>query len=252
MNLRELINAGLLKIGYRLVSMRKELCNRDLDADLRNLFRGRTVETVFDVGAYDGSVAERYLDLFPVARIYSFEPNPDQLALLKQKFPEGSRVKLTAAAVGDREGVATLHLNAFAPTNSILPSVAGIAEQGMASLLVTERKVEVPLVTLDGFCRSHGVSQIDFLKLDVQGAEKTILQGASSLIQARAIGVIQMEINLMPYYEGQAQYYELGAILGASGYRLFNFYDGSVGKNGQLRYCDAFFLSPEMSASLVW
>jgi len=250
MNLRELINGALASRGYRLASTRKELCNRDLEADLRRLFAARPPRTIFDVGAFDGAYAEEYRRLFPKARIYSFEPNPDQAAVLAGKFPEGGAVTVAAAAVGAAAGTAVFHLNDFAQTNSLLPTAAAVAEAGIAVQMETRRRVEVPVVSLDGFCRERGIAEIDFLKIDVQGAEKGVLAGAAGLLAAGAVGAVQAEISFASYYEGQTEFHEVGALLGAAGYRLYNFYNGSVNPTGQLRFCDALFLSPRLAQSL--
>jgi hypothetical protein len=54
---------------------------------------------------------------------------------------------------------------------------------------------EVRLRTLDAFCKEQCLSRIDFLKLDVEGNELNVLRGATRMIEAGAIGMIQFEFG---------------------------------------------------------
>ena len=55
--------------------------------------------------------------------------------------------------------------------------------------------VKVPATTLDEFCSAHQISKIDYLKLDVEGAEILALQGARELLARKAIRYLQFEIS---------------------------------------------------------
>jgi hypothetical protein len=59
------------------------------------------------------------------------------------------------------------------------------------------RKTLVSLSTLGSFCRDHGIQRIDFLKIDTEGNELKVLQGAKSMLQSNSIHSIQLEINEM-------------------------------------------------------
>jgi len=53
----------------------------------------------------------------------------------------------------------------------------------------------VQAVCLDRFCEDHSIARIDLLKLDVQGHENSVLQGAADLIKSGRIGVVFLELN---------------------------------------------------------
>jgi hypothetical protein len=53
----------------------------------------------------------------------------------------------------------------------------------------------VELRTLDDFCAERGIGRIDLLKIDVEGHELRVLEGARGLLEADAIGFIQFEFN---------------------------------------------------------
>jgi hypothetical protein len=66
-----------------------------------------------------------------------------------------------------------------------------LAAQGRALNQVEE----VELTTLDDFCAAHRIEQIDYLKLDVEGHELSVLRGAQRLLASDAIQLIQFEFG---------------------------------------------------------
>ncbi len=92
---------------------------------------------------------------------------------------------------------------------------------------------------------------IHFLKLDTQGAESSILRGAQRMLCTAAIDVIYTEFFLVPHYEGAAMLDQLWAQLSAYGYTIFDLFKGPYGRNGQLRFGDAIFVSPRVRAQVL-
>lgn len=87
----------------------------------------------------------------------------------------GGRVELVEAAATAQEGSIIFHE----------VDVAG--ETGWGSLLLdagaTTREIEVRAVTIDGVVSTHGLTRVDAMKLDVQGAELDVLRGAEDTIR---------------------------------------------------------------------
>ena len=53
--------------------------------------------------------------------------------------------------------------------------------------------LQVPVTTIDALCQEHGIDSIDFIKIDVQGAEGKAILGASSILQNSADCIILSE-----------------------------------------------------------
>jgi len=106
----------------------------------------------------------------------------------------------------------------------------------------TERTVTVQATTLDSFCDAERITDIDVLKMDIQGGELLALKGAAGLLKSRKIRLICMEVIFVPTYEGQPQIDEIMAWLREHRYFLHNFYR-LRSKNGRLLYGDAIFLA---------
>lgn len=186
------------------------------------------VRCVFDVGAHVGQTAARLAHAFPRAHIYSFEPDPRSYAALQAYAKEIARVTAINGAVGDADGQATFFVNRFDQTNSLLKAAPGANEYllvpgGLDPLF----ELTVPLLTLDRFCRDRTIERIDVLKLDVQGYELHVLDGARGLLERLAVPLIFLEVCFVPIYEGQPLFPEIYQYLYERGYRLVWLYDSS-------------------------
>jgi FkbM family methyltransferase len=184
-----------------------------IERELRRLFPRLDAKVVFDIGSCEGEDAIRYASLFPSATVYAFEPVPDNVRLIEAnlaKHPQ-ARIRVMPVALSDSEGRATLFVSSGQPPGA----VASDWDFGnkSSSLLRPDRHldvhpwvhfesmIEVKTETLEGVCGREGISDIDLVHLDVQGAELSVLKGAGSLLGR--IGAIWMEVEAVPLYEGQ-------------------------------------------------
>ena len=87
-------------------------------------------------------------------------------------------------------GIGTVSLNYFSGENRDNEGMNFISAEPRSST-----SDEVPLISLDRFCKEHQLEKIDFLKIDVQGYEPAVLVGACGLIDRGAIQMIFFELN---------------------------------------------------------
>ncbi len=155
--------------------------------------------TVFDVGAHLGE----YTKLFSLlvgskGRVYAFEPTPGSSKELACSLQElnCSNVTLIGKAVysENRKVVINEFPEKYSAWNSIgRPRM--VDPEDKYRLVTIVNSVEVEAVTLDSFCQRHNISRIDYLKIDVEGAEIEALRGASGLLECRAVRYLQFEIS---------------------------------------------------------
>jgi FkbM family methyltransferase len=181
--------------------------------------------TIFDVGAAGGEMIDRYRGAFPRATIHAFEPFPESFRLLVSRYGADKLVKLNEAAVIDAEGQMTMNANALPATNSLLSTDPRGDGLWGDRLLETHSTVQVPTITLDGYCRSNGIDSIDILKLDVQGSELKALHGARSMLEGGRVKLIYMEVILAPSYIGQPNFEDYLGFFRGLGYTMLNMYN---------------------------
>jgi FkbM family methyltransferase len=201
---------------------------------------GRPKPVVFDVGAHDGKTAQRLRSLFPSAIIHCFEPFPDSYRLLQQAVGGDSMTHVHRLGLCDRTGTAPLNCNTSAATNSLLATDARAAATWGDGLVTTSGSVGVTVTTLDSFCSGAQIDEIDLLKLDTQGSEYAVLQGAVALLTRHGIGVLILEMITAPTYAGQRSPGEYFKMLEAYGYGLSGVFSPMY-RCGMLAQCDMAF-----------
>lgn len=207
---------------------------------------GAASPRLVDVGANHGDFSHRFLETFPGGRTEMVEPNPELRAGLEARFA-GRAARLWEVALQDHDGEVRLHIHANPGTSSVLPRPASARRYFARDDRVTA-SVPVRALALDSLAKEAGIDHIDLLKLDTQGAELSILRGARRLLAEGAIDVIYTEFFLVPHYEGAAPLHELWAPLAEHGYEMYDIFKGPYGRNGQLRFGDAIFVSPKVRA----
>lgn len=157
---------------------------------LADVFLGalREGQTFIDVGAnfgfYSVAGARR---VGSTGRVYAFEPTPTAFALL------GRNVEANALAnVSPHEvcvGAASGEVDFFV---SAEPSFSSLSQTGRAELAEVKR---MRAVSIDDFCREHGIQSIDAMKVDVEGFDYAVLLGAKSILDASADVLVMIEVS---------------------------------------------------------
>jgi FkbM family methyltransferase len=141
-----------------------------------------------DVGANVGDWTRAALALWPNCSVHAFEVAPATYAELEQtmaalRLPPG-RVQTHAVGLSDKAGAQRLY---YYPDH---PKLTGDAARHVGAAVVP---FDARMETLDAFCGERGIEAIDYLKIDVEGAEHRVLKGARRLLESDAIACIQFE-----------------------------------------------------------
>jgi FkbM family methyltransferase len=181
--------------------------------ELKLLFPASKPLIIFDIGACEGEESVRYSLLFPHSRIYTFEPLPLNIELIKANFIKYDirNASLHQKAISSKNGVDHFYVSSGKPRNlkasdwdfgnkssSLLEPSKYLQEN---SFLTFKDKIEVETITLKTFCHKHKVTGIDFIHMDVQGAELMVLEGAKDLISS--VKAIWLEVSKIDFYNNQ-------------------------------------------------
>lgn len=176
---------------------------------------------VIDCGANVGQAARNLRQAYPHARIYCFEPVSDVFARLA---PAARELQACAvqAAVSDITGWADINLTASHESNSLL---GYLAEGNPLEKYHRVRGSEhVRTLRLDDWCAQERIdpSEVDVLKLDVQGAELMALDGAPRML--RHVQLVMLEVAFVPYYAGCPLFDDVDGYMIAHGFRRKHLY----------------------------
>jgi FkbM family methyltransferase len=153
--------------------------------------------TFFDVGANIGLLSIPILSIAPDVEVVSFEPSPAVLPFLKKTWlqsPFQSRWHIIEKALGNYEGTTSFSQH------------QKLGDDAYDGIRPTHRRgetktVEIPITTLDTVWRERATPSVSLIKIDVEGAELAVLEGASACIAAcRPIIITEWNrINLSAY-----------------------------------------------------
>ena len=203
------------RFGYDLTPRKKA---KIPNAQLVALLNHHRIDTVLDVGANVGQYAQRLRDWGYGGRIISFEPLPSAHAqLTSRSAPDPSWTIAPRMAIGDIDGEIDIQVSAEADMSSILPQSDLMKDISPTSKV--EALERVPIQRLDSIAKDF-VSTEDriLMKVDTQGFEPQVLDGAEALL-CRLTGV-QLEMSLLPIYEGERDYLNIIQRLAALGFTL--------------------------------
>jgi FkbM family methyltransferase len=133
----------------------------------------------------------------------------------------------------------------YPPNEPYLERLAGLSE--VASL---DFSVKIDTTTLDDFCQKENLTEVDFLKTDVQGADLDVLEGASKILDSGILAV-QVEIIFSHLYINQPLFADVDTFLRNHNFTLFDIFRAyrlrvrspihTTARAGQLLWGDAFY-----------
>jgi len=181
------------------------------------LLEARSVATVLDVGANSGQFGRELRELGYRGRIVSFEPLSAAFAALERAARGSPPWEVHRCALGEQPGRASIHVAANSYSSSLLAMLPAHLQAAPDSRYVGREDIEVR--TLDAVLPGLGVSAgAVYLKVDTQGFEERVLAGAARSLER--IALVQLEMSLVPLYEGAASFERLLGAMTARGYRL--------------------------------
>ena len=184
--------------------------------------------TIVDIGANRGQFALVARNHFPDANIFSLEPINEPAKIFMRVFKNDERTNLYEFAIGPEVIDSKIHISLADDSSSLLPISAlqnelypGTSEKETRSILVKP---------LNAILSPADIQSPAFLKIDVQGYEKQVLEGCKSLLQL--FSYVYVECSFIELYTGQALAHEIISYLSDYGFILSGIYNLDKDKNG--------------------
>lgn len=210
-------------------------------ARLQMLLSYHHVDLVLDVGANIGQYGQSLREHGYEGRIVSFEPLSSAYVELARRSAEYSSWQIAPRmAIGRDQGEIEINIAGNSYSSSVLSMLDTHLDAAPHSGYIGKEAVLIS--TLDAVVPEYlKDAQAVFLKIDTQGYESAVLDGAVATLKQHVVG-LQLELSLLPLYEGQVTYLELIQRLCAQGYSLHAVLPGfSDPQTGRLLQMDGIF-----------
>jgi FkbM family methyltransferase len=231
--MKALLKRVLADFGIEVTRIKKNRFRwlRDLD-----------INTVLDIGANTGQFAAFVREILPQSDIYAFEPLTDCFRALEERMLPLGRFRAFRCALGEKDGEAEMHRSEFSPSSSLLAMRRLHAE--LFPLSAKTWCERVPVRTLDGLVANLELREGILIKMDVQGYEDRVIQGAKETVH-RAKAMI-VEASFQKLYDSQPLFDSIYSMLKRLGFTYAGNMDQlSSPVDGSVLQCDAVFLKDE-------
>lgn len=182
---------------------------------LMDFMASREIDLVIDVGANEGQFALELRGAGYVGEIVSFEPIGDVFAKLQANAGRDRQWTARRLALGDKPGRALIDVTELSVFSSMRPQSARLNGWHPGTKIIGREDVEVS--TLDSVFGEYEGRRV-FLKIDTQGYEQRVLEGASASL-GRVLAV-QMELTVEHFYEGVWSLTEAAGFMERAGFAI--------------------------------
>ena len=178
---------ALIQEGIRIAERLPRVTAGSIDGDLLLQLVAKDDPVILDIGSNDGTHTGWFLDLFPRARVFSFEPDPRARKRYEAKVASDQAV-LFDLAISDMDGLIEFHVSSgkqggyskdWDESGSIRKPKLHLK---MHPSVKFEETIKVKTRRLDTWAAEQAVDSIDFIWADVQGAEVDLIKGGRATL----------------------------------------------------------------------
>jgi len=215
--------------AYNIIHRRLTLDN---DYEVWNILKlnGFYPYQIFDIGAARGKWTNKMLQIFPNSHFLMVDPLKENESALQRVTNEHPNVTYWSGALGNKDGEMEIHVHS--------DQTSKFASEWGGELRT------IPVRKLDSFISEPFKLNTLAMKIDVQGAELEVLEGASDILMN--CKVIQVEVSFRKVYQNAPVAHEIINYFSKKGYRIFDMASAIKRNNDRaLLQADMFFVSDE-------
>jgi FkbM family methyltransferase len=211
----------------------------ELDRRIK-LLKTHNIDTVLDIGANIGQYGSELRNIGFKGTILSFEPTSEAFAKLKKNAQKDVNWKVFNFSLGAFDGEAEINISKNSVSSSILNDLPQLTESAPEAKFISKEKIKVRKID-SVFQDLELTNKQIYLKIDTQGYENMVIEGAKKSLSL--IKGIQIEMALVPTYEGALTYDEMKKKLEKMGFEVHSIESGYYDKKtGKLLEVDGVFM----------
>ncbi len=205
----------------------------------RKMLKHNKISKVLDVGANSGQYANELFVLGYNRKIISFEPVKSVFDELNAKANNNKNWTAFNFGLGNKEEEVMINISKNTYSSSLLEMMPNHIKSAPESKYTHKETVRIK--TIDSiYDEIINDNEVVFLKLDVQGFERNVLEGAKNSL--KNIKGVQIEMSLEELYKGEMLFVETIKLLKTFGYNLHSLENGFCdSKSGKLLQVDGIF-----------
>lgn len=175
-------------------------------------------DVIFDIGANMGVISNWFSQF--CATVHAFEPYPENIDTIKSQIAlrNVDNITLHSIALGKENTNMHLHVKSFHGHHSL----------GDVDNSPTVKRVEVQVRTVDDIFTELEIDRINFMKIDVEGFESDVIQGALKTLTEKKVDYILFEIEEKILHSIQRTAQEVFQNLFESGYQIIDLYGNLI------------------------
>ena len=204
------------------------------------ILQNNNIDLLIDVGANSGQYAKQCRGIGYKGRIVSFEPLSVAYKELEYNSKSDSLWNTYNRAIGDKDGVDIINIAGNSWSSSLLSMLENHVKSAPQSKYIGEERINIS--KLDSILPTIRKEERNiYLKMDTQGYESKVLKGAERTLEI--VKIIQMEMSLVPLYNGEVLFPEMNEIMYANNYHLISIETGFTDPiNGYVLQLDGIYM----------
>jgi FkbM family methyltransferase len=228
------------KLIKRILISRGLYPDQDLQRRLK-IINDYKIDTLFDIGANTGQYAKEMRALGYNKRIISFEPLKDAFKELKKTSLKDKNWTVNNYAIGNENGKKVINIAGNSYSSSIYNMFPLHIKNAPNSKYIGQQTIKIKKID-SIFNTIANIESKVMLKIDTQGYEKNVIDGAAKSLNK--IVIIQLEMSILPLYENEMLFIDMIQYLAKKGFQLFSLENGfSSPESGQLLQVDGLFVN---------
>jgi len=221
--MKKLLKKILQRVGYSIHTIKdKPVVSKSRNPHLLGFLHlinaiGYQPKQVIDIGANRGYWTRDFLKVFPDATITLIEPNVALQTYFQDLLDTQPKLRYLPIGVGKQTGIFRFTLNPHDDSSTFLFDENEARKRGF-------KQVEIPVSTLDDLLREGKIESPDLVKIDAEGLDLDVLDGASDLFGNTEIFMVEAAVN-NPVFPNT--FLKVMNYMDERGYRLFDITDNN-------------------------